>query len=106
MPAVAAEIDDPGRRSRRDFRGKSERIGFLEDLVVMPDEILVERAFAQAGYKQLPEAAGNVFPHGMPPAVPAIEIAQDAHRGGVGGPDGEINPFHAVDRAKLRPSFS
>ena len=39
----------------------------------------------------------------MAAAVPGVEIADDADAGGVGCPDGEIDSFHAVDRAQLGP---
>ena len=69
----------------------------------MADLVLVERAFAQPGDEQFPEAAGDVLAHRMAAAVPAVEVADDADAGGVGGPDGEIHAVDAVDRAKLRP---
>ena len=69
----------------------------------MADLVLVERSFAQPRHEQLPKTAGNVLPHGMPAAVPVVEIADHAHTGGVGGPDGEIHPVDAVDPPQLRP---
>ena len=39
----------------------------------------------------------------MPAAVPVVEIADQAHAGGVGGPDGEIHAVDAVDLPQLGP---
>ena len=101
VPMVAIEIDDLRGRPRRHFGGEAVGIGLLENLVVVPDLVLVERAFAEPGDEQFPEAAGNVLSHRVPAAVPMIEVADDAHARGVGRPDGEIDAFHAVDRPQV-----
>ena len=69
----------------------------------MADLVLVERAFAQPGNEQFPEAAGDVLAHGVAAAVPVVEVADHADAGGVGRPDGEVHPLDAVDGAQLRP---
>ena len=69
----------------------------------MADLELVERALAQPGHEQFPEAAGDVLPHGVAAAVPVVEVADHADAGGVGRPDGEVHALDAVDGAELRP---
>ena len=103
MPRVAAQIGDLRRRPRRHLGGQAERVGFLEDPVAVPDLVLVECSLAQPRHKKLPETAGNVLPHGMPAAVPVVEIAHDADARRVRRPDGEIHPVNAVDLPQLGP---
>ena len=80
---------------------KPKGSALLETSVAVADLVLVERAFAQPGDEQFPEAAGDVLAHGMAAAVPGVEVADHADAGGVGGPDGEVHPVHAVDRAQF-----
>ena len=68
---------------------------------MVPDLVLVERAFAEPGDEQFPEAAGDMLPHRVPAAVPAIEVADDAHARGVRRPDGKIDAVDAVDRPQV-----
>ncbi len=102
VPAVTIQVDHFGGRPRGHFGGEAHRIGLLENRVLMPDLVLVKRAFAQAGHEQLPEAAGDVLSHGVPAVVPVVEVAHHAHPAGIGGPQGEIHPFHPVDHPQVR----
>ena len=103
VPAVAVQVGHLRGRPRRHLGGKAERVGLLEHVVVVADLILVERPLAQPRHEQLPEAAGDVLPHRVAAAVPGVEVADHADAGGVGRPDGEVDPVHAVDRPQLRP---
>ena len=44
--------------------------------------------------------------HGMPPAIPLIEIAHHTHSAGIGGPDNEVDACDAVNPAHVRPGVS
>ena len=100
---VAVQVSDQRGRPRRHLGGKAIGVGLLEDMFVVADLVLVAGAFAQPRNEDLPEAAGDMLPHGMAAAVPGVEVADHAHAGGVRGPDGEVHPVHAVDGPQLRP---
>ncbi len=88
---------DHGCGRRPELVSERHRIGLLEKLALpRPDRELVEVSAADARDEQLPDAGGASQAHGMPPSVPAVEAAHDAHRRRVGSPDGEE---HALDAA-------
>ena len=55
------------------------------------DLVLVDFALAEVGNEDLPDPGGAAIAHGMPAAVPVIEIADDADSLRIGGPDGEVD---------------
>ena len=80
------------RKGRPSAAGKRE---------ARPDVVLVSRAFAQLGNKNLPDSAGAP-PHGVPARVPVIEIADHRNRLGIRRPDGKAHPAHAVNVHQVR----
>ena len=60
------------------------------------DLVLVDLTLAEIGNEDLPDPRGAAIAHGMPPAVPVIEIADDADSLRIGGPDGEVNSAKAL----------
>ena len=64
---------------------------------------LVNLAFAEIGNEDLPDSGGSAVPHGMPAAVPVIEVAGHADTLGVGRPDGEVNSAEAFMGSQVGP---
>src|SRR5208337_5541689 len=85
------------------FGGKGVRIALqavdAEDLGA--DEVLVERAGADVGQEDLPDAA-VAQAHGVAADVPIVEVAGDADHFGVGGPYGEADSGDEVDFDQMR----
>ena len=101
VPVVASEIDHLGGGTRGHLGREPVGVRLLEDMAVMADLELVDRPLAGPGDKQLPEPAGNVFAHRVASRIPGVEVADYAHPGGVGRPDGEVDPLDAIDYADL-----
>ncbi len=102
VPVVAIEIGDFRGGARRELGGETVRIGFVDLFAVgLLDAELVERAFAEAGDEQFPDAAGDVFAERMAAGIPVVEIADDADALRVGGPDGEVHAFDTADVAEV-----
>ena len=107
------------RRSRREsqtteavrgvvrLEGEGERIG-LEREGSRPgprDLELVAGASPTPGKEELPDAVAGVQAHRVPPAVPAVPVADHAHAPRVGRPHREDDAGHAVDgRRRGRPA--
>ena len=91
------------RRGRRRVLGaRRERIGLVaRDAVGADDRELVARAVADAGHHALPDPGRLARRQAVAPAVPAVPVADHAHRARVGRPHREVGP--AVDdvRAEL-----
>src|SRR6266540_5241164 len=82
-PATIAELvfrlKDNRGGLRRDFHGKSIRIGFEELMPARLDLVLVEFTLAQAGNEKVPNAAITQPSHEMLRAIPIIEVTNDAN---------------------------
>ena len=63
---------------------------------------LVERAGAEAGDEQFPDAAGNVLAHRVAAAVPALKSPTTLTLSAFGAQTAKFTPRHAVDRPQLR----
>ena len=88
-PLVEVVGDDRGR-SRGNLRGASQRVGLLEPVAAGTLDLeLVAHADADVGDENLPDAGGAQRTHGGSHAIPEVELADDAHSAGVGGPHGE-----------------
>ena len=61
------------------------------------DFVLVDMARIQIGDEKFPDAAAASHSHRMASAVPAIEIADDAHPFRIGCPDGKKHAGEAID---------
>ena len=64
--------------------------------------IFIERAFGKVRDEQFPQARGAPVGHLVTASIPTIELADDAHARGVGGPDDEMDPGHTVHRFQMR----
>lgn len=91
----------PPRRARTRLGREGERIRLVRQPLAIAglDLELVEPASLQARQEDLPDAAFVAQAHGVAPAVPVVEVADDRDPAGVRRPDGEC---HAVD-ARHRP---
>ena len=99
-------------RRRRDDRGGARRVlGLLgigiglqrQQAAIRADQLVfVEMARAQAGHENLPETAGVPPPHRHAPAVPVVEIADDADPPRVRRPDRERHPLDALMHDRVR----
>ncbi len=64
--------------------------------------VLVALALAEPGHEQLPDAVRHEPAHRMGQPMPAVEVADDAHPIGVGGPDREVRAGGVADRQRPR----
>ena len=73
-----------------------------EQRPVLPQDLeLVAAPLAEPGNEELPDAGARMAPHRVPPAVPAVEVAHDAHAAGVRRPHGEHHARHAVEDGRV-----
>ena len=92
LPLVARDVSHDGRGLRRHLEGDAERVGLLEqDAGLRPDLELVPLAVRQVGHEDLPDPGGHEQPHRVDPAVPAVEVADDAHAIGGRRPHREVH---------------
>ena len=82
---------------------KRERVGLQPQLpLARPELELVPRALLRARDEQLPEPGRAERAHRVQPAVPAVEVAHHADRGGIRRPDRERDAGDAVQLARVR----
>ena len=62
---------------------------------------LVQGPGLESWDEQLPDPAAAAGAHGVDPPVPGVEVPHHAGAGGVGGPDGELDPVHPLDTARV-----
>jgi hypothetical protein len=109
VPLVRRLVDDR-RRLRRLLGLEGERVGLHEQLAGLGADLeLVARPGGDGGDEELPDAGGAERPHRVQPAVPEVEVPDDAHRPRGRRPDRERGPPDAVDLAHvgahLRPQL-
>ena len=89
-------------RLRNDGSGAGRRLGLSGDGVGLPrrpdpartgDVVFVSRSRRHAGNEQLPDSAAVAHAHGVPPAIPGIEIADDGDARGVRRPTANRTPL-------------
>ncbi len=99
MPGERVAVGDDGGSSWRHFGLTRAGIDFQRQFasVRSDDRVFVLGAGTDSGEEQLPNAGAVTDPHGMAPCIPGVEVAYDRNRPGVGGPDRESHPGHAVD---------
>jgi hypothetical protein len=86
--------------ARRGHGRERERVGLERERALRVDQlILVPGPSGDTGHEQLPHPGSAEQSHRMQPAIPAIELAHHAHGAGVGRPDRERRPGHAVKGA-------
>src|SRR5262249_44765675 len=79
-----------------ELEGKRIRLE-REQRSVPPQNLeLVPTPLAETRDEQLPEAGAGVAAHRVPPPIPLVEVAHDAHAAGVRRPDGEHDTPNAV----------
>ncbi len=83
-----------------------EGVGVGVDLDVDQAGVVAQFQFVQGPGleprdEQLPDPAAAAGAHGVDPPVPGIEVPHHAGAGGVGGPDGELDPVHPLDTARV-----
>ena len=88
-------LGDDRRRRRRHLRPLGHRVGLQDPVAVRGEDlVLVHGARTEPRHEQLPHAGGAEAAHRVRGAVPAVEVADDPHGAGVGGPDGERDAGH------------
>src|SRR5437660_1723482 len=107
IPGIVLQVRDDGTGLGAKLSAKGVGIGFEREKISVGagDFVLVDRAFAGARKKELPNARRAARTHGMEPAVPAVEIANyaDAPRGG--RPYGEVDAANSIDGFQVRTEF-
>ena len=98
-PGVFADVPHDRGRLRARFGEEALRVGLLHQRVRPALDLeLVGGSLAQPRDEELPDARTAALAHRVAPAVPAVEIAHDAHAQRVGRPDGEDDTLNAVER--------
>ncbi len=100
---LVVEIPDDRSRTRRLFVKHAKRVGFLADvsLIVGNDVVLVQRALADSGHKAFPDTGTPACLKQMRLCVPAIEIADDRNRTGVGCPHPKVCSWLSRNRSEV-----
>ena len=99
-------------RRRRDDRGGARRVlGLLgiriglqrQQSAIGADQLVfVEMPRAQPGHENLPQTAGVTPPHRHAPAVPVVEVADEADPSRVRRPDRERDALDALMHDRVR----
>ena len=98
-PTRGPDVVDDRPGVRRALGAARHRVGLgAHDVVGTADLELVDVADADVGHEQLPHARGADQPHRVDPAVPVVEVADDAHRLGPRRPHRERDPAHRAHR--------
>jgi hypothetical protein len=86
------------------FRSESDRIGLERQKRAARtlDLVLVGRPFAQTGDEDLPHARRTPPPHGVPPTIPDVEVADHACAFRIGRPDREMDSLDAFMADDMR----
>ena len=102
-PRDCLRINDDRCGLGPDLRGKRNRIGLERQQVAVRAQDLEFVLVSCAGcrHENFPEAVA-AHAHGMAPAVPDIEIADDAHAPRVRREYGEGDARHAIERDRMR----
>ena len=92
-PGEMRGVADDRCRRRPQLGAEAHRIGLQrQQRPVRADElVLVERAFADAGHEDLPDAGVDALAHRVPAAVPRVEIADDRDAPRIRRPHGEMH---------------
>ena len=95
---VVVEVPHDRCSVRGRLRVNADGIGFVHPISVVAraDVVLVLRTLPHARDECFPDSGRAARLEPMRVAIPAVEVAHDAHRLGVRGPDGEHRPPHAL----------
>src|SRR5262249_19800922 len=104
VPPDPVEVADDAGRTRPQLGARRDRITLerQEGTVRAEQFVLVERPAADAGHEDLPYARAMTRSHGVPAAVPRVEVADDAHAPRVRRPDREVHAGRALVRDAMR----
>ena len=93
---------DDGGGGRAQFGLPAVGVGLERQQAALGVEqfVLVARAGVHARQEDLPDAALAAQPHRVAPAVPEIEVADDAHARGIRCPHREAGAGYAIDLAR------
>ncbi len=96
-PRIDRWVPDARRGLRSDLHAEGEWIGLEPELAVGADDLeLVQLARADAGHEQLPDARCAHRAHRHEPAIPAVEVTDDADAPCVGSPHCEADAGDAL----------
>ncbi len=99
VPGITIDVMYDGSIVGPEFCIEGERVCLQAQIIVVAlDLILVDLAFHKARNEQFPNTATSAHAHGMPAAVPVIEIPHHAHPLRVRSPHGK---GHASNSLKL-----
>src|ERR1044071_2551064 len=98
------EVPDDGCAFGRQFGVERERVGLLGAVPLETglDEILVAQPGLGCGNEAFPYPAVGERAQRMAPAVPLVEVADDADPLGGGGPGAKLNPGYTIHRHRTR----
>ena len=107
LPFVTVDAANDRRILGPKLAGKTVRVGFESDLIAHPGKNFefINLAVFQRRDKNLPDPAGAAPAHGVHPAVPEIEISDDADALRVRRPHREMDAADAADFADMRAEF-
>ena len=102
-PGVAAGLAHNGGIGTGALQKAGIRIGFewQRFAIERADRELVVLARAHARHEDLPETGLPMRSHGVCGQIPAVEVPDHGHAGGLGRPDHEEHAGHAVDLAQV-----
>ncbi len=103
-PGVSIGFGNEGGGAGTYFEMLAVGVGFQQDCaaVAVADFEFVQIARVQIGDEQFPHAAAAADPHGVNPAVPAVEVADHADPFGIGRPYGEQDARDAIGLMQVR----
>ncbi len=104
VPGMFVEPRDDRAGVRPQFRGKTVRIGFQRQNIILraDDFVFVDDPFVVVGDEKFPDAGIAARTHWADAAVPAVEIANHADAARVGSPEGKVHSGDAFKRLHMR----
>ncbi len=81
VPGELGDVPDDRGGLGPQLGGEAVGVGLLDEVAVVAalDLVLVDLALAEIGDEDLPDPGGAAIAHGVPAAVPVIEVADHAH---------------------------
>lgn len=102
-PGVGGVVGDDRGGGGRQLGAAGHGVGARHPLAGGGEDLeLVRAARGEAGHEELPDAVVVEAAHGVLRAVPAVEVADDAHGLGIGRPHGEARALDALVRPVVR----
>ena len=101
IPLEGIEVGDDIGGLRRQLGSKSIRITLVDRVPMLIHAEFVFLAVSEPGNEQLPDSAGDVFPHGVAATIPVIEVAHNIDAASVRCPNSKVHARHTIDRADM-----